>query len=187
MLTSAFKPAPGRFLISEPFMYDQNFQRSVVLLVEHGDTGSLGFVMNRAVELSMEDIVDGFPVIDAPVFMGGPVEQSTLHYVHRLGDLLPNSHEVVEGLYWGGSFEVLKSKVQDGLISEEDILFFVGYSGWAPGQLDQELERKSWIVAPSELEFVFREDYDDLWRTILQSMGTKYKVIANYPVDPRLN
>ncbi|MEL6593806.1 MAG: YqgE/AlgH family protein, partial [Bacteroidota bacterium] len=116
MLTSAFKPAPGRFLISEPFMYDQNFQRSVVLLVEHGDTGSLGFVMNRAVELSMEDIVDGFPVIDAPVFMGGPVEQSTLHYVHRLGDLLPNSHEVVEGLYWGGSFEVLKSKVQDGLI-----------------------------------------------------------------------
>ncbi|MEL7531556.1 MAG: YqgE/AlgH family protein [Bacteroidota bacterium] len=187
MLTSAFKPAAGRFLISEPFMYDQNFQRTVVLLVEHGETGSLGFVMNRMVEVGIDEIVDDFSLVDASVFMGGPVEQSTLHYVHRLGDMLPHSREVMDGLYWGGSFETLKSKIHSGLISEEDILFFVGYSGWAPGQLEQELERKSWIVAPDNLEFVFRKDYTDLWRLILQSMGTKYKVIANYPVDPRLN
>ena len=187
MLTSAYRPLAGRFLISEPFMYDQNFQRTVVLLVEHGEGGSLGFVMNRIVETNIDEIVNDLPPMKSPVFMGGPVEQSTLHYVHRCGNLLPNSREVAEGLYWGGSFETLKNKILQEEIQNEDILFFVGYSGWAPGQLDQEMERKSWIVAPEDLNFVFREDYTDLWRLILQSMGTKYKVIANYPVDPRLN
>lgn len=168
-------------------MYDQNFQRSVVLLVEHGDTGSLGFVLNRQLEVSIEEIVEDFPSVDSPVFMGGPVEQTTLHYVHRLGDRLPNSRHVTDEVYWGGSFEHLQTMLDSGEVSKQDILFFVGYSGWAPGQLEQELERKSWIVAPEDPSFIFRTDYQDLWRTVLQSMGTKYKVIANYPVDPRLN
>ncbi len=187
MITSSYKPAAGRFLISEPFMYDQNFQRTVVLLVEHGPTGSLGFVMNRQLEVSIQEIIEDFPTVECPVFMGGPVEQSTLHYVHRLGDELPHSRKVTAEIYWGGSFEVLKEKLEKGEVDKHDILFFVGYSGWAPGQLEQELERKSWIVAPEDPTFIFRNDYQDLWRTVLQSMGTKYKVIANYPVDPRLN
>ena len=95
MLSSSYKPAPGRFLISEPFMYDQNFQRTVVLLVEHGDTGSLGFVMNRQLKTNINEIVEELPIMGNPVFMGGPVEQSTLHYVHRLGEQISQSLSLI--------------------------------------------------------------------------------------------
>ena len=168
-------------------MYDQNFKRTVVLLVEHGDKGSLGFVLNRQLQMSIDQIVEGFPPCESAVFMGGPVEQSTLHYVHRLGDQIPDSRQVMEGVYWGGSFEALRDLYERREITESDVLFFVGYSGWAPGQLDEELKRKSWIVAPEDPLFIFQDDYKDMWRQVLKSMGAKYQVISNYPVDPRLN
>ncbi len=177
----------GRFLISEPFMYDENFKRTVVLLVEHGDKGSLGFVLNRQLQVNVDQIVEDFPLCESSVFMGGPVEQGTLHYVHRLGKKIPDSREVSGGIYWGGSFESLQNLVEKGDIIESDILFFVGYSGWAPGQLEEELDRKSWIVAPEDPNLIFQADYKDMWRQVLKSMGTKYQVISNYPVDPRLN
>ena len=187
MITSSYKPSPGRFLISEPFMLDRNFQRTVVLLVEHGEEGSLGFVMNRHLETHIDQLVEDVPTFSAPVFVGGPVEQQTLHYVHRLGEELPGSRKVFQEVYWGGDFEVLKDKMRLNVISSQDILFFVGYSGWAPGQLDHELQQKSWIVAPEAEEFIFQEDYTDMWRQVLKSMGSKYQIISNYPVDPRLN
>lgn len=187
MFSSTFKPAAGRFLISEPFMEDANFQRTVVLLVEHGEAGSLGFVLNRQLDLSISQLVEGLPEFEAPVFMGGPVEQNTLHFVHRLGNQLPGSQEIHEGVFWGGDFETLKEKLSLQLISREDILFFIGYSGWSSGQLERELEMKSWIVAPEAPHFIFRKDYSDMWRDVLKSMGKKYAIISNYPTDPRLN
>lgn len=186
MLTSSYKPAPGRFLISEPFMHDYNFKRSVVLLVEHSSHGSMGFVMNRQLNVAISEVVDGMPSLESPVFMGGPVEQSTLHFVHRLEDL-PGAKPVCHGVYWGGDFDDLKRQISLGHVDSSDVLFFVGYSGWGPGQLEQELERKSWIIAPEAPFFVFQPDYSDMWRQVLQSMGTKYRVISNYPVDPRMN
>lgn len=187
MITSSYKPMAGRFLISEPFMLDMNFRRSVVLLVEHGDKGSLGFVLNRKLDVTINDVVSDFPVIHSPVFMGGPVEQSTLHYVHRLGELIPGSREVYNGVYWGGSFQDLKELILLEKVDASDLLFFVGYSGWSPGQLDEELDRKSWIIAPEDPNFIFRETYDDMWRDVLQSLGDKYRIISNYPIDPRMN
>jgi len=187
MLTSSYRPGAGRFLVSEPFMHDENFQRSVVLLVEHNEGGSLGFVMNRRLKVKVNEIIEGIPGFDASVFVGGPVEQSTLHFVHRLGDKLEGSHQISEGLYWAGSFANLKDLILQGEVHPQEILFFVGYSGWGPGQLDTELERKSWIVAPQNDQFIFQDNYADLWRQVLQEMGDKYKIISNYPVDPRMN
>ncbi len=187
MLTSSYQPAPGRFLVSEPFMEDQNFQRTVILMVEHGETGSLGFVLNRQLNMKIHEVVKGISEIDSPVFLGGPVEQNTLHYVHRIGERVIGCHPVEQGVWWGGSFEVLKHLLESGEASARDVLFFIGYSGWSPGQLTEEIERKSWIVAPEDIDFIFREDYDDIWRQVLQHMGDKYKVISNYPVDPSLN
>lgn len=187
MLSSSFKPKPGRFLVSEPFMGDPNFQRTVVLLVEHNEDGSLGFVMNRQLEARLHDLVDDSPHFPAPVFLGGPVEQDTLHFVHRMGNELIGAREIDEGIYWSGDFDILKDMIREGEANADDILFFVGYSGWSPGQLEAELKRKSWIVAPADLEFVFTTEYEDLWQKILRNMGEKYKVISNYPIDPRLN
>jgi len=187
MITSSYQPVAGRFLISEPFMHDLNFRRSVVLLVEHGDKGSLGFVLNRQLDITINEVVENLPPLSAPVFMGGPVEQSTLHYVHRLGEQPTGSRKVYEGVYWGGNFEELKEQIILGRVAPGDILFFIGYSGWSPGQLKDELERKSWIVAPEDPNFIFRDTYDDMWRSVLKTLGDKYRIISNYPVDPRLN
>jgi putative transcriptional regulator len=187
MLTSSYLPAAGRFLISEPFMYDPNFKRTVVLLAEHGKDGTVGFVLNRRLTLTINEIVEGVPFHEAPVFMGGPVEQNTLHYIHRLGNVLKGSQQIGENLYWGGQFETLVQMIGAGEIPAGDLIFFVGYSGWSAGQLDTELDRKSWIVAPENSGFVFQEDHEDLWRQILRTMGTKYEVLSNYPEDPRFN
>lgn len=187
MLTSSYLPAPGRFLVSEPFMEDLNFQRTVVLLVEHNAQGTLGFVMNRSFNLSLHEVIANVNPVECPVCMGGPVEPNTLHFVHRLGKLVPDSHEILPGLFWGGDFGALRSLINAGKVGADEAVFFIGYSGWSPGQLEQEIQRKSWIVAPGNTEFVFRHDDGDLWRSVLQSLGDKYKVISNYPVDPRLN
>lgn len=186
MITSAFKPLPGRFLISEPFMMDRNFQRTVVLLVEHNDEGSLGFVLNRRLDKRVHELVDGFPESHADVFLGGPVEQNTLHYVH-LDNQLSGSRPVVENMYWSGDFIELREKLMLGQLNQDNILFFVGYSGWGPGQLEGELAEKSWIVAPHNVDFVFGDNQDQLWQNLLRSMGKKFQVLSNYPTDPSLN
>lgn len=186
MITSAFKPSPGRFLISEPFMIDSNFQRTVVLLVEHNEEGSLGFVLNRRIDKGVHELVEDFPQSQANVFLGGPVEQDTLHYVHLDGEL-EGSRPVVEDMYWSGDYMKVKEKLLLGTLHEDNILFFVGYSGWGPGQLEKELSEKSWIVAPHNVGFVFGQNHDQLWQNILRSMGKKFHVISNYPTDPSLN
>ena len=187
MLTSSYRPLPGRFLISEPFMHDENFQRTVVLLVEHGDQGSLGFVLNRRLKFNIDEVVEEMPSIDAPVYLGGPVEQNSLHFVHKLGSQLEGSRHIVDDVFWGGDFQSLKEKISLGKLSLDDIVFFIGYSGWGPGQLEQELEKKSWIIAPEDHSFVFEKGGKEMWRKILKNMGAKYKIISNYPVDPSLN
>ncbi|MEM7655273.1 MAG: YqgE/AlgH family protein [Bacteroidota bacterium] len=186
MITSAFRPQAGRFLISEPFMHDKNFQRTVVFLVEHSREGSLGFVLNRQLQLGIEEVIEDMPAFSAPVFMGGPVEQGTLHYIHRIADL-PNCQLIQEGVYWGGDFDALKTNILSHRIQPSDILFFIGYSGWGAGQLDGELSQKAWIVAPEKPEVLFQESYHSLWQDLLRDMGDKYKVISNYPIDPRMN
>lgn len=185
MLTSSYRPDAGRFLISEPFMRDSNFQRTVVLLVEHGANGSLGFVVNRRLRVEIGEIVSSLKGCPYPVFLGGPVEQNTLHFVHKFGGLR-GARSVAGDLYWGGDFEELKGYIQAEKVQSHTIRFFIGYSGWAPRQLEGELDQKSWIVAPSNTDFVFDED-ENLWRSILRRMGGKFEVIANYPVDPTLN
>lgn len=187
MAKKANSLAPGRFLISEPFMQDKNFQRTVIFLVDHNEMGSLGFVLNRKLEMSVDQLIEDFPHFLAPVFMGGPVEQNTLHYIHRLGEEIEGSLEIQEGVYWGGDFEDLRTKVRLGLARVSDVLFFIGYSGWAPGQLEQELTQDSWIIAQETAQFVFQDDYTDLWRQILRNMGPNFQAISNYPIDPSLN
>ncbi|MEL6624102.1 MAG: YqgE/AlgH family protein [Bacteroidota bacterium] len=186
MITSSYRPAPGRFLISEPFMADQNFQRTVVFLVEHNEQGSLGFVLNRQISSKIHEVVDDVLPHESPVFIGGPVEPNTLHFIHQFPEV-PGSKEVFEGVFFGGDFDVLRQGMNTGNYTADQLLFFVGYSGWGAGQLEGELERKSWIVAPEGFEYIFRKDYESLWQDILRGMGHKYRVVSNYPMDPRLN
>ncbi len=176
----------GSLLIAEPFLNDTNFERSVVLVCEHSAEGTFGLVLNQTTNLTLSDVLED-TYAELPLFTGGPVQQNTLHFVHRRPDLIDDSVEVMDGLYWSGDFEQVKQAVNLGTLKNEDIRFFIGYSGWSEGQLASELEAKSWIVARTDTAFLFDTPADQFWRGILKRMGGEFKAIAHYPVDPRLN
>jgi putative transcriptional regulator len=180
------KPSTGKILISEPFLGDPNFERSVVFLCEHTNSGTFGLVLNQLSNLSLEDVLEGeFDQI--PLYVGGPVEQNTLHYLHKLPNEIPNSIDLGNGVYWSGDFEAIKILLLLNKINSDDIRFFIGYSGWGEGQLDSELSQNAWFVSEISSETLFNTQAKDLWRKILRDMGGDYKIISHYPIDPRLN
>lgn len=181
------KAKSGRLLIAEPFMQDPYFKRSVILLTEHNAAGSFGLIINKPIPMYLNEAIENAPSFDSKLGLGGPVQKETLHYLHRLGDRIPNSIEVMDGVFWGGDFEVIKTLILSGALQPGDIRMFVGYAGWAEGQLDSELESKSWIISHADTELLFTTEPKDLWTTILTGMGQPYKYMVNLPEDPRLN
>ncbi len=177
----------GSLLIAEPFLGDPNFERSVVLMCEHNERGSFGLVWNQATQLHLDDVLNDDIYPDVPLYVGGPVEQNTLHFIHRRADLLPTSRQLTDGLHWGGDFAEVKRLLNVGTLPPGDIRFFVGYSGWGEGQLDGELKRDSWIVTSTSANFLFDTAPDQFWRAVLRGMGGQYRVLSHYPTDPRLN
>jgi putative transcriptional regulator len=180
-------PAKGKILISEPFLNDPNFKRTIILLSEHNEEGSVGFVLNKPTEYRLNDVVDDFPDFDALVYYGGPVQMNTLQFIYKGENLIDNSLEILPGLFWGGSFDILKTLIEARQVKPEDFRFFFGYSGWGEMQLDDEMERNSWIVADTTIENIFSEEPDKLWREILKSMGKKFAILASFPDNPSVN
>jgi putative transcriptional regulator len=181
------KPAKGDLLISEPFLPDPNFERTVVLLCEHNDQGSFGFVLNKPSILKFSDVMDESSYQEL-LYVGGPVEQDTLHVLHTQGNLLEGSVDLGNGIFWGGNFEQLQLLADTQQIEPANFKFFLGYSGWSIGQLEMELKEKTWIISnQAQKEQVFDMDAEQLWKNVLNEMGGKFKMISNYPIDPRLN
>jgi putative transcriptional regulator len=179
-------PVKGSLLISEPYLPDPNFERTVVLLCEHNEEGSFGFVLNKPSNLIFSDVIDAVGHFEEEIFIGGPVQHDTLHFLHRSVEF--GGAEVVNGIYWGGDFEKLMKMIQSREIMPEDFKFFIGYSGWSAGQLEEELEANSWIVANNpSASMVFDTPYSELWKVGLKQLGGRFGLISNYPIDPRLN
>lgn len=181
------EPQKGKVLLSEPFLMDNYFKRSIVLLTEHNEDGTIGFVLNKPVDVSINEVVDDFPRIDADVVLGGPVNTNTLHYLHTLGDIIPNSVPVLGNISWGGETEVIERLITSGNISRDQIRFFLGYSGWSPNQLEEELSDHAWVVGdinPKEVMSPMNKHY---WTKTLSKMGKKYKMWANFPENPEMN
>lgn len=177
----------GDLLLSEPFMRDVHFKRTVILICEHNDLGSAGLILNQPTNMAIADAIETFPNVDAPLFLGGPVETELLFYVHTLGDRLKGSKHIIDNIYWGGDFEQMKFLLDTKQAGKSDIRFFAGYSGWGPNQLKTEHKENSWIVTPATNTFVFEPDHKLLWKNVLCSMGKSFSTIANYPEDPMLN
>jgi putative transcriptional regulator len=178
----------GKLLLAEPFMLDPNFRRSVVLICEHNsEEGSVGFILNKQLNVQVNDLVADMPSIESPVFFGGPVATDSIHFVHNVGDLLDESVEVMRGVHWGGDFEKLKFLIQSKLILAHNIRFFVGYSGWSPGQLREELEYKSWVVADMHANYLFKSKPGMLWKQAMHNLGNTYSVIAQMPEQHSFN
>ncbi|KAB1158366.1 YqgE/AlgH family protein [Tenacibaculum aiptasiae] len=183
----ALKPERGRLLIAEPaILNDSSFKRAIILLTEHTESSSVGFILNRPLNYTLNDLV---PEIDCDftVYQGGPVEQDNLYFIHKVPHLIPNSIEVANGIFWGGNFELLKELLNNNLLEPTDIRFFLGYSGWGVNQLEDELYSNSWFVSENDYRNILSTNNETFWKDQLLQKGGKYKIWANAPSDVQMN
>lgn len=179
-------PAAGRILISQPTLIDNIFTNSVILLAEHDADGSFGVILNKPSDINLSTLTDQQYAFDPLVYFGGPVKVDSLFFIHTRSDI-PGSHELQNGLFWGGDTEVVRTLLEVKLITSEEIKFFIGYSGWSPGQLQAEMEQNSWLVLEENAFDVMKENVEKLWRKTLLSMGEEYAPWVNFPENPNLN
>lgn len=181
------KPVRGNILISEPLLADNYFKRSVVLLAEHNEEGSFGIIMNKPIDNKFNEIVTDFPEFGGQLFLGGPVSNSSLFFIHTLGDLIDNSLKIIDGLYWGGDIASVRELMLLRQINTNQIRFCIGYSGWGSKQLEDELQRNSWLVSGLPAETLMNTEPDKLWELALRKLGNEYSYWENFPLDPGLN
>jgi putative transcriptional regulator len=181
-------PHKGGLLLSEPFLDDPNFRRTVVLLCEHNEEGSVGFIINRLLSATTSELVPDLLDGDYPVFYGGPVEPNTLHYIFKSKIEVSGARHILHDIFWGGDIGELNELLITGKISNNDIRFFVGYSGWAPQQLDEEIAQLAWWTARlHQASWVFDDDIENIWGNIVKHLGKDYAHMANAPEDPQWN
>ena len=180
-------PERGKILISEPFLPDTFFNRSIVYLTDHNPKGSVGFILNKKLDIKVCDAISGFEGWNENLNMGGPVAPDTLHYLHNMGDMIPKSVLVDGNIFWSGDLDTIRELIKIGKIKKSQIRFFLGYSGWSAGQLERELKEDSWVIAKVESDIIMNNRGDDTWKRVLRSFKNKYRMWADFPDSPEMN
>mgnify|MGYP006057648527 FL=1 len=178
----------GKLLVATPSVIgDFNFHRSVVLLTNQKTSGSVGFILNKKLHYTLDEVMEGI-YAKFPLYFGGPVEQDNLFYIHTLGDKISNSIRISKTLYWNGDFKSVNDLLKTGKLNQENIRFFLGYSGWTKGQLEEEIEVKSWepFEIKSALELI-KMPTKDMWRECMAALGGEYLLWSNTPDNPSAN
>jgi putative transcriptional regulator len=173
-------PSKGSVLLSEPFLQDPHFERSVVLMCEHSDAESFGFVLNHQSKVQLKDLMDIAPD-SIPIYFGGPVANNSLFYLHMIPGI-DSSEEILPGLFYGGDLAELLEIVEIDPRILVKIRFFLGYSGWGKGQLAKEIKERSWISTTNlSLESLFFTPNDKLWKTCMSFQGEQFKTFSIFP------
>lgn len=180
-------PSRGKILISEPFLRDATFGRSVVLLIDHTEEGSMGLIINKQLPIFVNDIIKEFKYIeDIPLYKGGPIATDTLFYLHTLADI-SGAIPISKGLFLNGDFEEIKRYILQGNQIDRYIRFFLGYSGWESEQLSTELKENTWLVSKEENAYLMNGDTKDMWKQALEKLGSKYETWSRFPQVPTFN
>ena len=177
----------GILLIADPFLKDPNFLRTVIYLCEHNEQGSVGFVLNKKSEYAVGELLEDLDGCDFPVYYGGPVQQNTIHFLHRRPGLITGGQEVMKGIFWGGEFDEVTELLRTNKLLQTDVRLFLGYSGWSEGQLEEEFNEKTWLTTFGSEQLVFPADPASIWKEALKQLGGKYEQLIHYPIDPQLN
>lgn len=187
-MISRLTPSAGKLLVSEPFLNDPNFTRSVVFLTEHSELGTLGFVINQPSLLLLGELIEDIGGPTFPVCYGGPVATDTIHFIHRCPEKISGGEEIAKGIFWGGNFESFRALMGKGELTKDEVKVFVGYSGWEGPQLKAEMEENTWIVSDQyDADMIFSADEEQLWKEVIIHLGPKYAHISNFPKNPNLN
>ena len=182
-------PRLGSLLISAPFLMDYQFSRSVVLMIEHNDEGSMGIILNKNFTnlMTLNEIVPELSLLPPiPLYNGGPVSRNTLFYLHTFANL-KDALSLGNGLYMNGDFEQMKKYLLNGGATQGIVRFFMGYAGWQKGQLMQEINANTWMVSKDSRIDLLNMYLRDLWQETLCEMGGKYAVWSRYPKYPIMN
>ena len=178
----------GNLLIAEPsILGDLSFNRSVILLADHNSSGSVGFILNKPLQYTVNDLV---PEVEAnfTIYNGGPVEQDNLYFIHNIPDLIPDSVEISNGIFWGGDFEKTRDLINNGTITKDNIRFFLGYTGWDANQLESEMNSNAWILIENNYKkSILKKSSIDFWKEQILELGGEYLIWSNAPENPTLN
>lgn len=177
----------GKVLIAQPLLNDGHFKRTVILLSEYNEYGSMGFVMNKPLHIYLKDVLPDLPDMLYPLYYGGPVAQNQLFFIHKAGKKIKNSLPISGKFFWGGDFEDVLKLLRAKEITGSEIKFFVGYSGWEPEQLKNEMEQKAWFLTDADYNNLMNESPVEIWGNELKKMGNNYAVFTNFPEEPSLN
>ena len=185
--SNTLNPVIGDVLIAEPFMNDFYFRRSAILIVDHNDEGSFGVVINKRLNVPFNDIIMGFPKFDAEVYLGGPVDTDRVFFIHTIGEMIPDSHKIMSGLYWSGNINALKAMIKNDLIKSHEVRFYVGYAGWDGGQIRKELKANTWLVGKFSTKEILHTMPSKMWSNFVNKLGNKYILWNKFPVNPSDN
>ncbi len=182
----------GRILISDPFLNDNYFSNSVILLCELNEKGAFGLVLNHYIDGSLSDFMNDFQGKKTDRFkisLGGPVDTDSIYYIHNRPDIIEGSIQIIDDVYLGNgiNFTDLSVLIEEEKIKKNELKFFLGYSGWTAGQLQEELLKNSWFVGNLSTRTLMNYDQEDIWKKTLEQMSEKHRVISNFPQNPLLN
>jgi len=180
----------GSLLIANPVLPDPNFSRTVILLCDHDEQGSFGLVINRSTQLKAPDLFLNINILKSyneKIYLGGPVSPSMVFFLCRSPSAAGKLDEVCSGVYFGSNLETLKSLYSSLENPEQDIRFYLGYSGWSGGQLAEEMEQNSWLVQRANEQFIFLDSESSIWPQAVNSLGEKYQYLTKAPVNPQWN
>ena len=181
------KAKKGRLLISEPSLDNNFFFKSIILLTHHNNEESIGLIINRPTKVKLNEIINNIPLGDFPIYVGGPVEKKSLHFIHTLGSIIPNSTQIIDNIYFGGDFDFIIKLIQGNKISKDQIRFFIGYTGWGPEQLNNEIREEAWIVENHKDTICMHYSTSKLWSDMIKTQNIKYAIWSNMPKSPDLN
>jgi putative transcriptional regulator len=178
----------GKLLIAEPFLDEDYFRRAIIFLCENNNEGSFGFVINNFINIKLCDLDETFPDIETKISLGGPMEINSLYFLHKMGDKIQNSALVENGIYIGGDFQELTNLIKEDNSLMDEVRFFIGYSGWAADQLENEVKNNTWVVSEKNAKnILFESQAKQSWKRYLHELGGKYKIISTFPLDPNNN
>ena len=182
------EPEKGKLLISDPFLDDDYFRRSLIYLCEFNKDGSFGFVINNFISINLHDLDESFPEIETQISLGGPMEINSLYFIHTLGNKINNSLLINENIYLGGDFQQLSTFIKEDESIIKNVRFFIGYSGWEANQLDTEIRNNSWIVSEmNSPSILFGSQSKLTWKRYMYELGGKFKIMSKFPIDPKDN
>lgn len=183
-------PVPGSVLVAEPFLRDQHFLHSVILLVDYAHAApSMGVVLNRLTAYTLQGLLSGVRRSESvPVFCGGPMSYDRLFFIHTLGTAIPGAREVSPGIFIGGDMDSMLDYVNSGYPLEGFVRFFIGYSGWSPYQLDEELNDHVWAVtSPPTPSSLLDGSEDRYWHRFVRYLGSSFRGWLYHPQNPLSN